>query len=206
MTIYLHKISGVLPAGDIFNFGWHSNSTNSLPTANGLAATWITDLWSGTGGSSGVHADYQTGTIVTKATTTQLSTVAPFRAVGVAETDLTLAGTAGTANLPQDIAVVVTLRTPDPSRKGRGRFYLPAPVAADLSSNGELAGATITAWMLSLLNAWSVTAAAGEHPVVFSRGTGIFTGITRFGIGTLFDVQRRRVNKVNTVRTFDNMP
>jgi len=206
MTIYLHKASGVLPAGDIFNFGWHSNSSNSLPTANGIAATWITELWNGTGGASGLPADFQTNTIVQKMTTTQLGTTAPYRAVGVAATDLTLAGTAGTANLPQDIAVVVSLRTSDPSRKGRGRFYLPAPVAADVASNGELASSTITGWMLSLLNAWSVSSVAGEHPVIFSRGTGLFQGVVRFGIGTLFDIQRRRVNKVNTVRVFDNMP
>lgn len=206
MTIYLHKFSGVLPAGDIFNFGWHSTSTNSLPTANGLAATWITDLWSGTGGSAGLHASFQTETIITKATTTQLADTTPFRAVGVAETDLTLAGTNGTNNLPQDIAVVVTLRTTNPARNGRGRFYLPAPVAAELASNGELADTTIASFMLSLLNAWAATSPAGEHPVVFSRTSGAATEVTKFGIGTLFDIQRRRVNKVNTVRTFNNMP
>jgi hypothetical protein len=30
--------------------------------------------------------------------------------------------------------------------------------------------------------------------------------IIRVGVGTVFDLQRRRVNKVNTIRTFDVMP
>lgn len=206
MTIYLHRFSGTLPAGDVFTTGWHSNSSNSLPTSHGLAVSWLTDLMAGTGGAAGLHADLQTLTVFTKVTTSQLNTVAPYNTVAVAETDVTEPGTGGTATLPQDLAVVVSLRTTDPSRKGRGRMYLPAPLAADLASNGELAAATVTSWINSLDKAWVVSNGAGEHPVVFSRTTGLSGSIIRFGIGTLFDRQSRRVNKVNTVRTFSTMP
>ena len=207
VTIYLHRFNGTLPAGDIFNFGWHSNSGVGIAASQANAVNWITNAWNGIGilGPS-LNPSYSTGLEVTGCTTYALDAAAPYHTVAIAQDDLALPGTDVNANLPQDVAVVVTLRTVDPSRSGRGRFYLPAPTESALATNGEMDAGVVNTWMGALQAAWAVSNAAGEDPVVFSRSTGIAKGITRFGIGTLFDIQQRRVNKVNTVRSFDPMP
>lgn len=206
MTVFLHKYAGVLPAGDIFSFQWHSNSGATIDTSHGNAVTWINDLWNGVGAVSGIKGNFTTGVIVEKVTTTQLDTVFPFRTVFTRETDMSLAGTDGGNSLPQDTSIVISLRSGLSGRKGRGRMYLPAPGAGDLSAVGELAGATIVILNDALAAAWGAVNPAGEQPVVFSRTTGLVQPIQRWGIGTVFDRQKRRVNKVNTIRTFVNMP
>jgi hypothetical protein len=205
MTIFLHRFTGVLPAGDVWGIGWHSNSGATVDTSHGNAVTWITDLWNGVGLAAGLHGDYTAGTIVQKAITTQIDPVT-LRTVATRETDFSLPGTNGANSLPQHVAIVVTLRSGLSGRHGRGRMYLPAPNVADTTAAGELAGATITSMMSSFNSAWATVNPAGEQPVVYNRATGVFQVIQRFGIGTVFDTQRRRTNKLSTVRSFDPMP
>lgn len=206
MTVYLHKYTGTLPAGDIFSVQWHSNSGAVIDTSHGNAVTWITDLWNGVGGAPGLHANYVAGVVVDKVTTTALNDVFPYRTILTRETDVTLAGTDTGNSLPQDTSVVVSLRSGTSGRVGRGRMYLPAPTAGDLTAIGEFASTSITAFNASLAAAWAVVNPAGEQPIIFSRTTGSIRPIERWAIGNVFDRQKRRVNKVNTIRTFVNMP
>jgi hypothetical protein len=206
MTIYLHRVSGVCPAGDIFSFGWHSNTPLALASTHANAVTWTNGLWGGAGTAPGIGAQYPVGLHVTKVTTYQLDPVTS-KTVGVLEDDMDLPGTSVDNSLPQDVAVVVSLRTADPSRKGRGRFYLPAPAVTTASLTGELQGLAVLDFVLSAAAAWATVNGPGqETPVVYSRSTATFQTITKLAVGTVFDIQTRRVNKVNTVRTFEAMP
>ncbi len=204
MTVYNHKYSGTLPAGDIFNFSWHSNSGLPLASSQANAVSWINELW--TLSASAIAALYTPGTVITKVTTYALNPIAPFNTVGVAADDVALAGTTATLSLPQDVSALVTLRSADPSRKGRGRFYLPAFESTHTTAAGTIPAHDVAQVVSALSDAWSLVNATGEQPIIFSRSTGLFNVVNKFGMGTVYDTQRRRVNKVNTVRSFDPMP
>jgi hypothetical protein len=204
MTVYLHRFSGVLPAGDIFSFGWHSVSTAGLAGANINARTWLSNFW--TAGLPAVEGIYNPGVVFNRVTTYELNAVAPFHTSGIAESDVTEAGSSAANSLPQDVVPLVTLRSLDPTRHGRGRFSLPAPDITTVTADGELSTSARDTLLGSLLGAWAISNAAGEQPVIFNKATGFPTVITRFGMGTVLDIQTRRVNKVSTVRSFDDMP
>lgn len=207
MAIFAHKFSGVLPAGDTWSVGWHSSSgLLSIDGSHGNAVTWAADVWNGVGGSPGIGAEYTGGTIMTRVTTAQLDVAPPYRTDFSRETDVTHAGTALGNASPQQVAIVVSLRTANAGRKGRGRLYLPGPAAAALTSLGQLATADQGHFLASLLAAWGVSNAAGERPVIFSKTLGTATAITTFGMGERLDTQSRRIDKVTQVRTFDTMP
>jgi hypothetical protein len=206
MTIYLHRFTGTLPAGDVFSFGWHSNSGLSVAASHTNAVGWIEGAWAGGLLTPGLQTIYTAGVVVSKCTTSQLNALTPFNTVAIAETDLTLNGTNVGNSLPQDTAIVCTLRTATPGRKGRGRMFLPAPATDQISATGELLSATIDVINGALSAAWFVSNPAGEQPVIFSRSAGTALPILQFGEGTVFDRQSRRVNKVSTVRTFIVMP
>jgi len=206
MTIYLHRFSGILPAGDIYSTGWHSNSGLPLVSSHANAVTWANEVWTGTIPIPGIATFQALGSTLTKVTTYALQGFFPFNAVGVLETDVSIDGSSGGQPLPQDLAIVASLRTDDPSRKGRGRMYLPVCDNGGLTNQGELATGYLNGYLNALQNGWSIVNALGERPVIFSRSTGVFQDVTRFGVGHIFDRQSRRVNKVNQVRTFDAMP
>jgi hypothetical protein len=193
----------VLPAGDIFNFGWASDTGVSLAASHAAGVGWANDFWSAL---LGFNTLVTAGVVLQRITTYQLQALLPFHTVAVLATDITAPGSAATPSLPQDVAEVVSLRSADPSRRGRGRMYLPAVASASLTANGELDTAAITTTIGALAGAWANSRTAGDNPVVFSRTTGLTQPILQFGLATVFDHQSRRVNKVSTVRTFTAMP
>jgi hypothetical protein len=202
MTVYLHRYNGVLPAGDIFSFGWHGTTTLSLSLSHNNALTWESTFWEGGGGAVGYNTVLVPGVNLQNVTTYQLDTVFPYRTVAVASSDFTDPGLSVANSLPQDVSVVVSLRTDTPGRTGRGRIYLPAPDVTTLTANGELKTATQTNVAFAAQTAFGLVVLAGEVPVIFSRSTGLAKDIIRVGVGTVFDRQSRRVNKVATVRDF----
>lgn len=205
MTLYRQSFVGTLPAGDQFVFSWWSSNSLSLGTTNANANTWLNNLMNGTGGAPGIKAHMSTGVVFSEVKTASVDPVT-HKNINQAVTATTDAGTGTTASCPQDISVVVSLRTLNASRSGRGRFYLPCPLAATLALDGTLSTAARDDYVNSLLQAWTVAVAAGEGPIVFSRKTGGEIIISQFGCGTVLDVQRRRVNKVSTVRNMVTMP
>jgi len=208
MTVMLHRFSGTLPAGDTFSFGWHSLTANSVDVSLLNATSWIENLWNGGGPPTGIKTLYAVGVKVTKVRTYQLDAAAPFHAVAVRETDEggALAGTAVDDSLPQDLSMLVTLRTNDVTRKGRGRFYLPAPTKVSSSATGEITAASQAVILNAGAFAWGVSALSGEHPVVFNKLTGGTILIQRYGVGQTFNIQTRRIDRVNNIVEFDAMP
>ena len=205
MTLYKHSFLGVLPAGDQFVFSWWSSNNLSVGGANGNANTWLNNLMNGVGGAPGIKGHMSTGVVFTSVNTRSIDPTTGKNLQG-ADTANTSAGTVATASCPQDVAVVCSLRTLNLNRSGLGRFYMPCPAAAALALDGTLATGTRDDYKNSLLQAWTVAVAAGESPVVYSRKTKGTVLITELLVGTVLDVQRRRTNKVTTVRSGAAMP
>lgn len=204
MTLYRQTFTGTLPAGDVFTFSWWSSNALSLGTTNGNAVTWLNNLMNGVSGAPGIKGHMTTGVVFAEVKTASVDP-ATHKNINQAITGNSDAGTAATASCPQDISIVASLRTLNASRSGRGRFYLPCPAAAALAADGTLLTAVRDDYVNSLKAAFDVAIAAGESPIVFSRKTTGLIGITQIGVGTVLDVQRRRVNKVSTVRNMVNI-
>lgn len=141
---------------------------------------------------------------------TQLSSSATFRGIGVrrllppprtAETvDGTTSGpgTRGADLLPKQIAAVISLRTAEATRRGRGRMYIPFPSETDNTS----AGLPVAAYGTDLVNLAAlqndlitVTAGGGTlvmTPVIFRRSDGTTRVITQVNARSIWGTQRRR--------------
>lgn len=108
----------------------------------------------------------------------------------------------GTANHPKETSLVVSERTNQPGRSGRGRFYLPACGIA-LTAGGLVASSTAVDDLgdaaITLFDALS---AALAIPVVASFTKGQTYNITRLEIDNKPDTQRRRQDKVLATHTF----
>lgn len=103
------------------------------------------------------------------------------------------------AALPQRVAIVVGLRTALPTRKGRGRFYLPGPDATNVTTTGLLLSGTATTLANGCAAALN-TFAATAQPVIYHRNKltppPSTTNVTTVTVGVVLGTQRRRTNKV----------
>lgn len=204
MPLYQHRFQGACAAGDIYIFSWWSDREGEVAAANAAAVTWATAFWNGPGEGDGY------GSLVTEdVTMTNVSTGEIDEATGqqqtLAEAGVSLVGTAVGAAMPADVAIVVSLRTPLANRRGRGRFYLPQPAAATLTTTGRLSSAAQATIVGSLGAAWTTYNAAGT-PVVYSRTNRDTVAVTTFNVGDLYDTQRGRESALNEVRLVDDMP
>jgi hypothetical protein len=112
--------------------------------------------------------------------------------------------------LPAQLALAVTLHTA--ATRGlasKGRIYLPALTTAAMS-DGMVHPAirtilvNATAQLLRDLNDWpgiDINGTPGTVLVASSVGPGAMREVTGISIGTRFDVQRRRANKIREVRS-----
>ena len=109
----------------------------------------------------------------------------------VAEGIIALAG-AGTTAMPNQVSLVATLKTAVPSRRTRGRMFLPAN-GARTDASGQLQSPSATEASFAVANI--ITAVGSTHPaVVLSKTGGLATLITSVNVDTRFDIQRRRAD------------
>lgn len=122
--------------------------------------------------------------------------------------NVSLAGTAATRVLPNQCAVVVSLRSPFAGRQNRGRFYVPVTTqnvitsgTSQLTSTNCTSLATAVNNFLSSMNGHSFTNVAGNalRPCVSSRGNSAL--ILTVLVDSIIDTQRRRRNKVSANNT-----
>lgn len=113
-------------------------------------------------------------------------------------------GAATSPNLPTQCAMVVSLRSGNSSRSGRGRIYLPIRNAAQLS-NGQLANANcdaLAAAVKVLIDA-IVTHPFGTGgspiPAIATGGSKPPVPILSVQVDSKVDTQRRRTDKVAAV-------
>lgn len=204
MPLFQHRFSGSCAAGDIYIFSWWSDREDEVTAANSAAAQWADDFWNGSDGTDGYGSLVTPDVTMTTVSTGEINEV-NGQQLALAEVGVTLAGTATGSALPADAAIVVSLRTPLANRRGRGRFYLPQPAAATLTTTGRLATAAQGTIVSALGAAWTVYNAAGT-PVVYSRTNRDTVPVSTFNVGDLYDTQRGRESALNEVRVVADMP
>lgn len=189
MTYYRHVMSGPNPGGDIWNAGVHSNSAQSITAVHGQFVTSITSFW-----AAAVEALFPAGERVTQLQTNQLDPVTG-KNVAQANTTVSFVGTGAGSAMPPRVCTVISLRTALPTKSGRGRLYLPAPIASACDANGQLTAANAT--LLATNFAAFVTGMTTIAPiVVYHQATKSGTVVTSVAVGTVLGTQRRRTNKI----------
>lgn len=139
--------------------------------------------------------------------------------LGAAEAAWTAAkGTSLSPRMPPQIAVVLSLRSTTPGSRGRGRLYWPAlggqvdSTTLRMSVPTPAAAASAAAQYLdamatALKNALAPAPSLIDYDLcVVSPTTGTKTRITRIEVGNVYDVQRRRRDRLAEVYAGVPMP
>jgi hypothetical protein len=189
--------SGTLPGGEIFGWSiWTSEAPATVAAAqtqaDAYAAAFGTSLGPdvldpvqllNTGGS------YKRATVYGYLDGTGHASV-------IATSPCVHPGSSSAHTLPNQCAVVVSLRTALAGRTNKGRIYLPVGNMA-LDSNGQLpAGdsALIVSWAKRFLDSLNTIASPGKVEI-FSTKLGTGTPITTVAVDSRVDIQRRRANR-----------
>lgn len=195
MAHYRLTAKGTLP-GEQFNFGVHA--TGSASDAGGAAAALADALnlmW--TDGTDGVEGHYFTGVSIDVAHAAELSDLTG-KQVDAVDVGVSLPGTSSGEMLPHEVALCVSTRGAAANRKDRGRFYLPPPIVTDMDA-GLVAGAVTTRFANAAAILINSLQGAGFTPVILHPDF-TDTTITEVSVGNVWDVQRRRRNKLIEVR------
>lgn len=110
-------------------------------------------------------------------------------------------GTGGTASLPYEVAVAITLQTDHRGPSGRGRLYLPPPAPVTMTTGGVFASTHVKFGYLVSKYVMNGVTASPYVPVVASRRRLILNEITSINTGIVPDSQRRRRRSQDEART-----
>lgn len=130
MALFRCLAQGVSPSGRSWSFRMNFSSSSPVATVEADWLAQITSLW--TNGSHGIETLFPTATVLETTRTASLVVVTiagvdKLRETAVSLDSPALAGTSANASLPDQNAIVVSLRTAVPGREGTGRVRLPAP-------------------------------------------------------------------------------
>lgn len=193
-------VQGALPAGDIWVTGLDVFRTSGGSTAGALTS-WQTAwelLWNGTGASDDLKSLLKTTVTATFLAATQVDSAG--KNIDQAVATVALAGTATDDSMPGETSPVISLRTANASKAGRGRRYLPCLTETSNAGNGEIVSgsqtqiATAAQAMVQSLNgdAYEVQ--------VWHRAFDTGDPVIAVDVANLFRVQRRRQNRVPVTR------
>lgn len=144
-----YVVSGTLPGGEAFAFGFYGEATDPSVTMQSLADTIV--------GNSLFTAFIAAAKSVLRGSYT---TVRTYRyASGTAAVDSGQANIAsgtgsGGADLPNPTSLAITLRTAVASRRGRGRVFIPVNGGGMATGTGLFASGTINP-IISTFGAWA---------------------------------------------------
>lgn len=194
MALFLHRAAGVTP-GETFNFTMHTTGSGSVGTAADTFASALTTLWEGPAGTDGINQYYAPGTSITLATTSEIEQTTGQQLTRE-DRDLDLDGTATGNALPPQVAIVASFGTSVAQRRGRGRFYLPAPAVNANGADGRMASAATAIFQSALVAFFGAMANGGLTQVIYSRTGHTTLNVDRRSLGDVFDTQRRRRDKL----------
>lgn len=103
-------------------------------------------------------------------------------------------GSGATVTLPPGVAEVLSLRTPIPGARGRGRMYLPALCVDEVTSAGRInttARDVLVNAMAAFIDGWNDDLTTQPVAVVSQAGSTVTT-VNQIRMGNVFDSQRRR--------------
>jgi hypothetical protein len=204
MALYRCVAYGIYASGRPWSFRQNFSSSAALATveADWLAST--ADLW--TNGTHGIETLYPTTTVFNKTRTYALFlTLGPpirVKASAAAENTFTHAGTSGADGLPDQDAVVVSLRTAGVGVNNRGRTFLPAVeesiVVGDLlgSTQATRVSTAMTAVRTNMAAAGHVQVIFNDRPTVLDPVTATTKPVTLCETDRVTRSQRRRVRKL----------
>lgn len=195
--MYRLVMSGSMPGGEIWSSGFwvHGDAPTDTATANALAQLWQAELHSEEDPAfMRLFLNGYCSEGVTWDTTTVYSYPdgGPHAAViGVYEATVT--GGQASAQLPNQVSLVFSLRTGGAGRRQRGRMFLPMN-AVNLTTDGQISSGTATTLANSLAATFSDWNASGDNGevVVCSQSATAFYKVTSIIVDTRLDIQRRR--------------
>lgn len=198
MAFYLAQASGTLNG----SFPWSVNSVlSSSGTESAVAIAFDTafrTIW-----TNATLAPYIP--LQTQITETSVSTAsAQFKQTTKTVTTGTTSGTSTDVALPYHTCEIVTWRTAQATKWGRGRWYLPPLATNALSAVGfQILGAAQTALVDALNGYFASVGSSYTHVILHRKATAggaraAFTTdpVTAADIPNVFTVQRRRADKL----------
>lgn len=199
MAIYRVTAFGHMVDGEEWNATWHVDKvTGQAAVVASRAADAWTKMWSGTNSPAGNLVGIYPATIgVDGVRVDELDDLG--KNVSQAVTALTLVGTSGAEALPASVAVCVSLVTDTPTKRGRGRFYLPSPVVTVMDAQ-KIASATQTAIKNAALAALNDMLDNACPVVIYHKDLNTFDSVTIVDVGDVPDVQNRRRNQTPETR------
>lgn len=201
MPNYLHKAGGTLEGGFPWSIGMVSTSSGSESAAHTTWDSGVVAMW----GTAAFNALMAAGSILTYTSTSTAS--ADFKQTTKTETTHNTAGTA-TVGLPFQVGEVVTWRTAQATKWGRGRWYLPTIGTTALDTAGFVLSATAVADIVAAVNAGLTVWVASLNFQVLHRkatisgpGANTLTPIATGDVSNKLVIQRRRGDKYVPVRS-----
>lgn len=176
-------------AGDVWVSTLHTVGIASLVDAH---EAWRAFVQSALGGT--LKTFWTPATSCRDIITDQLDEFTWHNTAQLADLQVETGTSLGKAVSPRD-CLVVGMRTPVPTRAGRGRMFLPSPSADHYNAQGEFIPAELTTLVNEFAEALAVMRGTVQ-PVIAHRATKTTTPITRVTIGNIAGIQRRRTNKV----------
>jgi hypothetical protein len=197
MTDYSCRMSGALPSGERFTTGFHIDSELDIDDVHNLFKTNADLLWTGTG-SAGINGMYAATVIAQLYETFRLET-ATGKATDKRESPVNHPGGDPGMSLPQEVAVVVTLRTQLAGASGHGRMFFPSPSTNVLTAEARLSSSGQQTFAIGVTSMFSAMADGLAQPVLYTKGRANRI-ISRVDVGDVFDAMRRRRDKLVEAR------
>lgn len=185
-------LSGALPGGDRWASGFYREDIDDGVTMQSYAAT-IRD--------SSTFQSFYTALIGIFATGTTLDQIDTYRyetgraAVDHGVVSVTGAQSAITPSMPNQSALVLTLRSSNTSRSGRGRMYLPYTRPGTDSTTGLVPANLVTAVVTA---GWNFL--EGSQAIVLSETETQKRPVVRVDADRILDTMRSRSDKLNSTR------
>lgn len=201
MPNYLHKAGGTLSGGFPWSIGMVSSSSATESAAQTAWDAGIVAMFTLTG----LAALFPAGTVLTYTSTSTAS--AAFKQTTITQNTHADAGSGG-AGLPYQVAEVVTWRSAQATKWGRGRWYLPPMTAASLATAGFVLAAGSVTEIVDGVNAF-LTATVGtlsfqilhRKPTISGPAALTLTPIDAGDVSNKLVIQKRRADKFVPTRT-----
>lgn len=202
MANFLHTAFGDLGTGFPWSVRMVSTSADSEAAAEAAWHAGFLALWN----TAGFLALMPTTTTFTGTSTSTANST--FHQTTKTSTLATVAGTSASPALPFQTSLIVTLRTAQATRWGRGRIYLPGLADSALATTGYVwSAAAMTAVQTALNNAFVQWTGPLQFQILHRRNTltgpaaNTLTPVSGADASNKPAVQRRRGDKFVPART-----
>lgn len=201
MPNYLHSAGGTIGSGFPWSISMVSTSSASESAAQTVWDNGIVAMW----GSAAFNALVPAGTKLTYTSTSTANAL--FKQTTKTTNTHNTPGTA-TASLPYQVGEIVTWRTAQATKWGRGRWYLPPLGPGALATAGLVLSTTAVGDIVAAVNAGlTIWVASLNFQIVHRKNTlsgplaDTLTPISGGDVADKLVIQRRRGDKYVPIRT-----